>query len=155
MMNGLLSILLGVLTFLSADFEQVKTSQFFAEPEVSKGHMTYREPDYLRWEYTSPQELVWEVDGNKGNVSAQVRQIVTLILKSVSGSYLQENDDFHVLQEGDLTVLLPKRRELKQLFSKMTIRMDSKAEYANEVVLYEKNGDQTQIRFMNIKGRYQ
>ena len=143
--------LLFILAFLSADFEQVKTSQLFADPEYSQGHLTYRQPDYLRWEYTSPQTLVWELDGTKGNVSPQVRQIMSLILKSVSGEYLQPNDDFHVTTNGNIAVLTPKRRELKQLFSKVTIRMDYKTEIAEEVILYEKSGDQTNIRFRNVK----
>jgi len=144
-------MLLLILTFLSADFEQIKTSQLFAEPELSKGHLTYREPDYLRWEYTSPQALVWEMDGAKGNVSPQVRQIVTLILKSVSGAYLQPNDDFNVSMTDNIAELTPKRRELKQLFSKITIRINPKTGIADEVVLYEKSGDETRIRFFNAK----
>ena len=144
-------VLCVILTFLSADFEQVKTSQLFAEPELSKGHLTYRQPDYLRWEYTSPQALVWEVDGAKDNVSPQVRQIMSLILKSVSGEYLQPNDDFHISMNGDLAELTPKRRELKQIFTKIAIRINPNTEIANEVVLYEKNGDETRIRFYNAK----
>ncbi len=143
--------LLVILTFLSADFEQVKTSQLFTEPELSKGHLTYRAPDYLRWEYTSPQELVWEVDGAKGNVSPQVRQIVTLILKSVSGEYLQPNEDFNVTRNSDMAELVPRRRELKQLFTRITIRINPSTEIADEVVLYEKSGDETKIRFYNAK----
>ena len=150
-LNRKLKTLLFILAFLSADFEQVKTSQLFAEPEYTQGHLTYRQPDYLRWEYTSPQTVIWELDGTKGNVSAQVRQIMSLILKSVSGEYLQPNDDFHVTTNDNLTELTPKRRELKQLFSKITIRMDSKSEIAEEVILYEKNGDQTNIHFKNVK----
>jgi outer membrane lipoprotein-sorting protein len=144
-------LLLLILTFLSADFEQVKTSQLFAEPEHSNGHLTYRQPDYLRWEYTQPQPLVWEVDGAKGNVSPQVRQVMTLILKSISGEYLQPNNDFDVKQNGDIADLTPKRRELKQLFRKITIRINPKTGIADEVVLFEKNGDETKIRFTNAQ----
>ena len=144
-------MLLFILTLLSADFEQVKTSPLFAEPELSKGHLTYRQPDYLRWEYITPQTLVWEVDGAKGNVSPQVRQIVMLIIKSISGEYLQPNEDFNVVRTGDMAELTPKRRELKQLFTKISIRLNSKTEIADEVVLYEKNGDKTRIRFFNAK----
>ena len=146
-----MKVLLVILAFLSADFEQVKTSQLFAEPELSKGHLTYRQPDYLRWEYTAPQTLVWEVDGAKGNVSPQVRQIMTLILKSVSGEYLQANNDFDVMQNGDIAELTPKRHELKQLFQKIIIRINPKTEIADEVVLYEKNGDETKIRFYDLR----
>ena len=149
--DSTMRMLLVILAFLSADFEQVKTSSLFAEPEQSKGHLTYRSPDYLRWEYSSPQALVWEVDGSKGNVSAQVRQIMTLILKSVSGAYLEPNEDFNVEPKGEEVELTPKRRELKQLFTKITLRMDKKNEIAEEVVLYEKNGDETRIRFYNAK----
>lgn len=150
-MTCLLTILLTALTFLEADFEQVKTSSLFAEPELSKGHLTYREPDYLRWEYTAPQTLVWEVDGSKDNVSPQVRQIMTLILKSVSGAYLEPNEDFQIEKNDNIAKLSPKRRELKQLFVSIAIRINPKTQIAEEVVLNEKNGDQTIIRFFNAK----
>ena len=147
-MKGLVLV---ILAFLSADFEQVKTSQLFAEPEVSAGHLTYRHPDYLRWEYFEPRALVWEIDGANGNVSPQVRQIMSLILKSVSGEYLNTNDDFHVGQHEDILELTPKRRELKQLIAKITIRTNPDTKIADEVVLYERNGDETKIRFFNVK----
>ena len=38
-----------------------------SEPQVSAGHMTYRSPDYMRWAYTSPQTMVWEMNGDKSN----------------------------------------------------------------------------------------
>ena len=143
--------LLVIIAFLSAEFEQVKTSQLFTEPEVSRGQLTYRQPDYLRWEYTSPNAYVWEVDGAQGNVSPQVRQLMNLILKSVSGAYLQPNEDFEVVMTDNIAELKPKRRELKQLFSKIVIRINLKTEIADEVVLYEKNGDETRIRFEHVK----
>lgn len=146
-----MKIFLVIFAFLTAEFEQVKTSELLSEPVVSEGHLTYRAPDYLRWEYTSPQALVWEVDGAKGNVSPQVRQIMTLILKSVSGEYLQPNEDFNVTRTGGVAELTPKRRELKQLFSKITILISPQTKVAEEVVLYEKNGDETKIRFGKVQ----
>ena len=138
------------MSHLEADFVQVKSSLLFAEPEASKGHLTYREPDYLRWEYTSPQPIVWEVNGAKDNVSPQIKQLVVLILKTVNGSYLQPNSDFDVSWEGDWAILKPKRRDLKQLFTKITIRLNPQTGIADEVVLYEQSGDETNIRFFNV-----
>ena len=135
---------------LEADFVQVKTSALFAEPEESKGHLIYRQPDYLRWEYMSPQAIVWEVDGAKDNVNPQIRQIVLLILKTINGNYLQPNNDFNVSWDGETAILTPKRRELKQLFARISIRLNAKTGVADEVILYEQSGDETKIRFLNV-----
>jgi len=154
-MKTLLSILLTALLpeigSFEADFVQMKTSSLFAEPEQSTGHLTYRQPDYLRWEYISPQPFVWEVNGSKDNVNPQVRQIVMLILKSINGSYLAPNNDFNVdWESGEVAVLTPKRREIKQLFDHITIRLNTESGIADEVMLYEQSGDETQIRFLNV-----
>lgn len=135
---------------LEADFVQVKTSALFAEPEESKGHLIYRQPDYLRWEYMSPQAIVWEVDGAKDNVNPQIRQIVLLILKTINGNYLLPNNDFNVSWDGETAILTPKRRELKQLFACISIRLNAKTGVADEVILYEQSGDETKIRFLNV-----
>lgn len=147
----MLLLLLSVILNLNADFRQEKEISIMSETQVSTGHLTYKAPDYLRWEYTTPTALVWEVDGKKGNVSPQVRRMIELIMRSISGEYLTTNDDFLVEQQGAVYTLVPKKREIKQLFTSIVITLDPSTGVAKEVVMTEKNGDTTRIRFSNVR----
>jgi outer membrane lipoprotein-sorting protein len=120
---------------LEADFVQTKSSAMLNEPQVSTGHMSYRAPDYMQWAYTSPQPLVWEIDGEQSNVNPQIQRLLRMILSSVAGN----NTDDPQLQ-----------RESKRLFRSVDIQMDESGEVAKRVELVEKNGDTTVIEFSNV-----
>ena len=146
----MLALILGVILQLSADFCQTKQSAMLVEEQVSPGHLTYRAPDYLRWEYTSPIQLVWELDGEKSNVSPQVKRLLKLIMQTIACDNLQTTDDFEVSMKNGVYYLLPKNRELKQFFSAIQLEIDAQTKVARKVILTEKNGDISTIVFNNI-----
>ena len=118
-------LILTVIVSLQADFVQTKTSAMLAEPQVSTGHMIYRAPDYMQWAYTSPQQLVWEIDGEQSR----------MIMSSVAGNAAED----------------PKlQKESKRLFREVNITMDESGQVARHVELIEKNGDTTTIEFTNV-----
>ena len=120
---------------IEADFVQTKSVAMMSEPQVSTGHMTYRAPDYIRWAYSTPQTVVWEIDGDKSNVNPQVQRLLQMIMTSVAGG--NTND--------------PKlQRETKKMFRSVNITMDETKQVANRVELIEKNGDITIIEFSNV-----
>lgn len=131
----MLALILAVIVSLEADFVQTKSSAMLNEPQVSTGHMSYRAPDYMQWAYTSPQPLVWEIDGEQSNVNPQIQRLLRMILSSVAGN----NTDDPQLQ-----------RESKRLFRSVDIQMDESGEVAKRVELVEKNGDTTVIEFSNV-----
>lgn len=138
------------LEHLEADFIQLKTVQLLQEQQRSEGHLTYRAPAYLRWEYTTPVPMVWETGGNDGQTNRQAEQIVQLIMRSVNGEYLTDNEDFIVERMDNVACLTPKKRELRQLFRTIRIRLNQETGIADEVELTEKNGDRTLITFHNV-----
>lgn len=146
----MLAFILGVILHLSADFRQTKQSVMLVDEQVSVGHLTYRAPDYLRWEYTSPIQLVWELDGEKSNVSPQVKRLLKLIMQTIACDKLQTTDDFEVSVKNGVCHLLPKNRELKQFFTNIQLEIDSTTKVAKKVILTEKNGDVSTIVFYNI-----
>lgn len=146
----MLAFILGAILHLSADFRQTKQSVMLVDEQVSVGHLTYRTPDYLRWEYTSPIQLVWELDGEKSNVSPQVKRLLKLIMQTIACDKLQTTDDFEVSVKNGVYHLLPKNRELKQFFTNIQLEIDSTTKVAKKVVLTEKNGDVSTIVFYNI-----
>lgn len=131
----MLALILAVIVSLEADFVQTKTSALFTDPQVSTGHMTYRAPDYMQWAYRSPQQLVWEIDGEQSNVNPQIQKLLRMIMASVAGNTAED----------------PKlQKESKRLFREVNIVMDEAGQVARRVELIEKNGDTTTIEFSHV-----
>ena len=147
---SMLVVLLGLILQLSADFHQTKQSQVLVEEHISTGHLTYRSPDYLRWEYTSPMQLTWEIEGEKSNVSPQIKRLLKIIIQTIACENLESNTDFTVSYESAKYNLVPKNRELKQFFTSIQLEIDPKTKIAKKVVLNEKKGDITTINFYNV-----
>lgn len=131
----MLAFIIAVIVSLEADFVQAKHVALMSEPQVSTGHMTYRAPDYLRWEYRTPQAVVWETDGSTSNVSPQVQGLLRMIMASIAGT---AQDDRRL------------QRESKRLFRSIDLTMDETNEVAQRVVMVEKNGDKTIIEFNHV-----
>lgn len=131
----MLALIIAAIISLEADFMQTKQVALMNEPQVSSGHMTYRAPDFMRWEYQKPETIVWEVDGDKSNVNPQIQKLLRMIMSSIAGN---TQEDTRML------------RESKRLFKAVNITMDEKQGTAKRVELIEKNGDTTIIEFSNV-----
>ena len=81
---------MSLIVSLEADFVQTKQVALMNEPQVSVGHLSYRAPEYMRWEYTSPEALVWEIDGKQSNVNPQVQRLLRMIMASIAGENTQD-----------------------------------------------------------------
>ena len=97
--------------------------------------MTYRAPDYMQWAYLTPQQMVWEVDGNNSNVNPQVQRLLRMIMAAIAG-------------EGEVDAKAQK--ESRKLFQSVNVVMDESGRVAQRVELVEKNGDTTLIEFTNV-----
>lgn len=146
----MLTLILSLILSLEADFLQTKQVAMLAEPQVAKGHLSYRSPDYIRWEYLSPDRYVWMLDGGKSNVNPQIQRLLQMIMQSVSGSNLQESADFAVEQSGNTYTLTPRKREYKHMFRSIVITIDPTTQVAQKVHLYETNGNDTLIEFTHV-----
>lgn len=131
----MLAFIIAFIVSLEADFVQTKTVAMMSEPQVSKGHLVYRAPDYMQWAYSSPQKLVWEMDGKNSNVNPQIQKLLRMIMSSIAGNG-QEDAQL--------------QRESRKLFRSVNITMDGQNEVAQRVELVEKNGDSTVIEFSNV-----
>ena len=131
----MLAFIIAVIVSLEADFTQTKQSALMSEPQVSKGHLIYRAPDYMQWAYTSPQAIQWEIDGNTTNVNPQIQKLLRMIMSSIAGNS-QEDEKM--------------QRESKRLFRDVRITLDESNQVAKRVELVEKNGDITTIDFSNV-----
>ena len=112
--------------------------------------LTYRAPDYLRWEYKTPTQLVWELDANKSNVSPQIQRLLKMIMLTIAADNFENSTDFSVRVEEGIYHLTPKNREIKQFFSLIQIEIDPTNGVAKQVTLTEKSGDISTITFYNV-----
>ena len=132
---NILGLILSLIVSLEADFVQTKQVALMNEPQVSTGHLSYRAPEYMRWEYTSPQATVWEIDGKQSNVNPQVQRLLRMIMASIAGENTQDER---------------MQRESQKLFRSVNVTMDEKNHAAQRVEMIEKNGDTTIIEFKNV-----
>lgn len=153
------------MSSLACDFEQAKATSMLSDMLVSTGKMYYRRESCLRWEYDPPVEYTFLLNNsqalmlaggkriNDPKVSRFFREITGIMMNGISGSGLNDTKNFDVAcYEGaglwDI-VLVPRRKDLKKMFASIKLSFNSKSYTADQIVLYESNGDVTAIRLMN------
>ena len=134
----------------------------------SSGMMYYKSPNKLRWQYTSPYDYTFILNGDKvkikssrtnQNINVQdnkmFRQITNIILNSMTGKGLKNSSDFtvEVYKNGSyyFAKLYPKKKELKQIFQVIEIYFNVNLTMVSSVKLEEKTGDVTWVRLYNPK----
>ena len=105
-----------------------------AEPQVMTGRFIYDAPNQVTWTYD---------DGQQATLP---EPILRFIGRAVNGRYLTENEDFAVTQTDKVLTLVPNKKRLQKLFSKITITLDNRG-IAEQVVMTEPTGDKTTITF--------
>lgn len=153
---------------MQCDFVQTKHLQMLACEMVSKGKMYYKQSDKLRWEYTTPYTYTFVLNGTKVllknnnrndvidvNQSKVFKEIARIMMNSVVGKCLTDEDDFSVsiAQRSDewIATLIPKRKEMKMMFQQIVLHINRQRALVDKVEIVEKNGDYTDIELKNIK----
>ena len=131
----MLAFIITAILAIQADFVQTRHVALMSEPQVSTGHMVYRAPDYLQWAYRTPSPLIWEIDGDKSNVTPQVQRLLRMIMSSIAS-------------DGNVDAIA--ERESRKLFRSVQISMDENTGVARRVEMIDKNGDTTIIEFINV-----
>jgi len=146
------------------DFIQTKHMKMLSKEMVSQGRMFCQQPDKLRWEYTAPRVTTLILNGTdvrlrKGeaaNASQNrfIGEMARMIMNSVAGKFLTDSKAFQVTAEEMPTeyvaTLLPLRKDMKRIFTKLVLHFDIRQSTVTEVDLYEKSGDRTVIELRNI-----
>ena len=151
---------------MQCTFKQTKTLRMMKSKMVSKGRMCYTQPSQLRWEYTSPYQYIFIVNGSKvymksgrqtnvvdANKNKVFRQITQIMMSSVTGKSLTDCQNFktEMLVSGTnwIARLIPLKKELKQIFTQFVITFDTKRMIATRVEMFERGGDTTTIELLN------
>ena len=139
---------------LECDFVQTKQLKVLNNELVSRGKMYYLKDGKLRWEYLEPQPNVFVINGkdDKNRIKAKA---ASMILDMISGGCVNGGNGFEssvVEKDGFYSVeLLPKRKEIKLLFEKITLSFDKKTLLVSKAVLTAKNSDVTTVEFKNLQ----
>lgn len=149
---------------VECNFTQTKQSKMLSKPQMSEGKMFCQQPDKLRWEYTSPRASALVLEGNearllKGNEQEARNKFIggmaRMIMNCVAGKNLTDNKTFQVTAKEMPTkyvaTLVPQRKDMKRLYTKLVLHYDLKQETVTEIELHEKNGDQTLIELHDIR----
>ena len=156
------------MSVMQCDFTQTKTMKLLSKEMQSKGVMYFKKPDKLRWQYTSPYDYTFILNGDKvqikstkstQNIDVQgnkiFRQITGIILNSITGGSLRSSADFNVelYKQGNtyFAKLYPKKKELKQMYQYLEIWFDPALTQVSSVRMVEKTGDVTLVKLLNTK----
>lgn len=158
----------GDIKSLECEFTQTKHISLLKDKMQSNGKMYYNNSSKLRWEYLSPYKYCFILNDTKVSLASSTKkdvidiknnqmfqEIVKIMMNSVTGKCLSSSSDFrvNVTVDGNRTiaVLYPKKKNLRQLFSNITLRFNADYSMIETVELYEKSGDKTEIKLKNPK----
>ena len=111
------------LRTMSCTFTQTKYLSLLSDKMVSEGKMCYKQPDRLRWEYTSPYQYIFIFNGTKvyvGNKSRKdvidtgsnklFKEVARIMMSTVTGTALSNTADFSVKVEDGKTLTMRGQR---------------------------------------------
>ena len=137
-------------------------------PSISKGIMYFKKNQKFRWEYFNNPTFIFAQNGKtiytksgdkvqiiKDNSVILYQQISKLVMQSISGEILENNKDFIAKFEENGSfikiILEPKQSNIKKYISSIQLIIDKKSYLASQFILNEPNGDNTIIKFENVK----
>ena len=154
------------LKTLYCDFVQKKSISILADEMISEGRMSFKQKDKLRWEYTKPYQYEFVMNGDKIMINAETtknvievgsnklfREISKIIVSGINGSGIFDPSKFtikfRVGVKDNQVILVPKQKEIKQLFNEIHLCFDPSDYSVNSVEIEELNGDKTFIEMKN------
>ena len=153
---------------MQCDFTQTKSMKLLKKEMKSNGVMYFKQSDKLRWQYTSPYDYTFIMNGDKVRIKSTkstqdinvqgnkiFRQITNIILNTVTGGGLKSASDFTVevyqSDKGYFAKLYPKKKEVKQIYNVIEIYFNASLTMVSSVRMIEKTGDETLVNLNNLK----
>ena len=149
MIQEMASAARGIRT-VRCNFRQTKHMKMLRDGQVSEGRMFCQQPDKLLWEYLSPRQETISTDAE-----AWKGAMARMIMKLVAGQALTDSKAFQVtvkqLPGKYEATLIPLRKDLKRLYTKLVLHYDLGQATVTQVEMYEKTGDRTIIELFDIQ----
>jgi hypothetical protein len=153
----------GKIYSLEADFVQEKHMRILARPLIANGHLTYRSPDSLRWEYRHPMQSVLLMHGGgsrrfiqsdqgwREDAGAELKSM-NFVFQEISNwlnGRFDENPLFNAsLMPGNKIVLTPKGNGMDQFIQRIEMVMADEPGVMKEVLIYESADSFTRFSFI-------
>ncbi len=153
---------------LECGFVQVKTISLLSDEMRSEGRLRYRQADKLRWEYTTPYVYLFVMNGGRVMIdsgrskntidvssSRVFREISAIILTGINGEGVFDGRKFtsraFAGPAGYRVELVPKSREMKQMFSTISLTFNKSDFTVDMIEIGERGGDVTVITLKDKK----
>lgn len=150
---------------IQSDFTQTKQLSVLNNAIVSEGHLTFKSPNLVKWEYTKPykniaifkdDKLLVNNEGKKDEMdlssNRMFRSLNTLIVNSIKGDMFDESQfSISYFKKGQdyMVKFIPKDKRLKKFIASFELKFDKDSTQVNEVKMIEPNDDYTLIVFKN------
>lgn len=153
---------------MECDFVQTKTVRMLNSKLISRGKMYYQQTGKLRWQYLSPYQYTFVLNGNQVKLKSQGRndvinveqnkmfkEITRIMMNSVLGKCVDSSRDFKVALSGSgnnwKALMTPQSKTMKQMFQSISVVFNYQRGTVSAVQLVEKNGNKTVIVLKNVK----
>lgn len=151
---------------LQRTFTQTRTSSLLAEPMVMTGKLSFNRPDDVVWEYDSPQQRIIKVsksnvtvtaDGKTTDLNPRIKKMIqgfTSLFMDENGKMLDEKIFNVTLLDCGKTYraeMKPLRKDMQRLFAKIVFRFAKDSCQVEAITLSEREGDEVNIEFEEMK----
>lgn len=123
----------------TADFVQTRRTSLLEKDMVSRGRLTMNAPEWLVWEYLSPEKSSRKVD-----LSADARYAAIGRKADFSREVFSGDGCWKI-------VLTPLKRDLKRLMAVVEVVVDAATMDVRSAKMTEPSGDYTLIEFKNVE----
>jgi len=156
------------ISTIKSQFIQEKHLSFLTENIISKGEFYFKNPGFLRWEYTEPFEyLIVLTDKNifikdEKNISSfdtesnkMFSEINNIMTGTIQGNIFNDNERFTVEyfenNQQYLLKLVPKMPKMKSMLQSIHIFIDKSDLSVARIKMTESSDDYTSITFIDRK----
>lgn len=153
---------------VTSEFRQERRLAMLKEPVVSTGRFYYEKPDRLRWEFLTPDQSGFFINGKiakqwKGKDSSpetfdlQQNPVINLIVDQLLAwtkadfAWIEKRYIISVAKENPIVLkLVPRSSREKKYIDRILVSFEEDTNYTNAVDIIEKGGDSTHIGFSNM-----
>jgi len=147
-------------------FVQERHLSLFHEPLQSEGYLCFEQPRRIRWEVTEPYRSILISDGSGVaqfewvgdqwkkldlGLAAAMQSVVSQIAEVMRGQYGRESRQYNVAlantDGGPVVTLVPRNEKVRKMIQAIEVRLAPDLAVTRQVVIREKDGDFTEIRF--------
>ena len=153
---------------LHCDFVQAKKMKILNKEMISKGVLYFKKPDKIRWQYTTPYDYTFIMNGDKVQIKSSkstknidiqgnkiFRQVTSIILNTIMGGGLKNSPDFDVelfkLNDVYFAKMRPKKKEVMQVYSSIEVYFNTSLTMVETIKMIEKSGENTVVKLISPK----